>query len=40
MLAQYNAMDALVAQLKQTGTDTQSQLNSIYYAGEANTPVP
>lgn len=40
LLAQYNAMDALVAQLKQTGTDTQSQLNSIYYAGEANTPVP
>jgi flagellar hook-associated protein 2 len=40
LLAQYNAMDALVAQMKQTGTQTQAQLSSIYYAGEANTPVP
>lgn len=40
LYAQYNAMDALVAQLKNTGTALQSQLGSIYYPGEANTPVP
>jgi flagellar hook-associated protein 2 len=40
LLQQYNAMDALVAQMKQTSTQTTAQLNSIYYAGEANTPVP
>jgi len=40
LLAEYNSMDALVAQLKQTGTQTEAQLNSIYYAGEANTPTP
>jgi flagellar hook-associated protein 2 len=40
LLAQYNAMDALVQQLKQTGTQTQAQLSSIYYPGEANTPTP
>jgi flagellar hook-associated protein 2 len=40
LLAQYNAMDALVAQLKQTGTALTTQLNAIYFPGEANTPVP
>ena len=33
-------MDALVAQLKQTGTALTTQLNAIYFPGEANTPVP
>lgn len=40
LLQQYNAMDALVAQLKATGTSLNAQLSSIYYPGEANTPVP
>jgi flagellar hook-associated protein 2 len=40
LLAQYNAMDALVAQLKATGTAASAQLASIYYPGEAQTPVP
>ncbi len=33
LYAQYNAMDALVAQLKSTGTSLQSELNSISYVG-------
>src|SRR5579871_2857622 len=40
LLQQYNAMDALVAQLKATGTAAAAQLGSIYYPGEAQTPVP
>jgi flagellar hook-associated protein 2 len=40
LLVQYNAMDALVAQLKQTGTSLTAQLDSIYYPGKASTPVP
>jgi flagellar hook-associated protein 2 len=40
LYSEYNAMDELVAQLKATGTSLDSQLNSIYYAGEANTPTP
>jgi len=40
LLTQYNAMDALVAQLKATGTAAAAQLSSIYYPGEAQTPVP
>jgi len=37
LLAQYNAMDVLVQQLKSTGTSLQSQLDAIYYPGKANT---
>jgi len=40
LLAQYNAMDALVAQLKNTGSTVQAELNSIYYPGKAAAPVP
>ena len=40
LLAQYNAMDLLVSQLKSTGTSLQSQLDSIYYPGKASTAVP
>ena len=40
LFAQYNAMDALVAQLKSTGTSVQAQLDSIYYPGKASTAVP
>jgi flagellar hook-associated protein 2 len=40
LLAQYNAMDALVAQLKNTGTTVQAELGSIYYPGKATTAVP
>ena len=40
LLAQYNAMDALVSQLKNTGTSVQAQLDSIYYPGKASTAVP
>ncbi len=40
LLAQYNAMDALVAQLKSTGTSLQAQLDSIYYPGKASAAVP
>ncbi|MBS0396624.1 MAG: flagellar filament capping protein FliD [Proteobacteria bacterium] len=40
LLAQYNAMDALVAQLKSTGSALQAQLGSIYYPGKASTAVP
>ena len=40
LLAQYNAMDLLVAQLKSTGTSLQAQLDSIYYPGKASTAVP
>jgi flagellar hook-associated protein 2 len=40
LFAQYNAMDALVAQLKATGTAAAAQLSSIYYPGEAQTPIP
>ncbi|MBS0373528.1 MAG: flagellar filament capping protein FliD [Proteobacteria bacterium] len=35
LLAQYNAMDALVAQLKNTGTSLMAQLNSISYPGKS-----
>jgi flagellar hook-associated protein 2 len=37
LLAQYNAMDVLVQQLKSTGTSLQSQLDAVYYPGKANT---
>ena len=40
LLAQYNAMDALVAQLKNTGNAVMAELNSVYYPGKATTPVP
>ena len=40
LLAQYNAMDALVAQLKNTGSTVQAELGSIYYPGKASTAVP
>ncbi len=40
LLAQYNAMDLLVAQLKSTGTSLLAQLNSIYYPGKASAAVP
>lgn len=40
LLAQYNAMDALVSQLKNTGTQVQAELGSIYYPGKASTAVP
>jgi flagellar hook-associated protein 2 len=40
LLAQYNAMDALVAQLKNTGSTVMAELGSIYYPGKTNTPVP
>jgi len=40
LLAQYNAMDLLVAQLKSTGTSLQAQLDSIYYPGKASAAVP
>lgn len=40
LLAQYNAMDALVAQLKNTGSAVQAELGSIYYPGKATTAVP
>jgi hypothetical protein len=33
-------MDALVAQLKSTGSSVQAQLSSIYYPGKASTSVP
>jgi flagellar hook-associated protein 2 len=40
LLAQYNAMDALVAQLKSTGSSVMAELGSIYYPGKATTAVP
>jgi flagellar hook-associated protein 2 len=40
LLAQYNAMDALVAQLKNTGSTVMAELGSIYYPGKATTAVP
>jgi flagellar hook-associated protein 2 len=40
LLAQYNAMDSLVAQLKNTGSTVQAELGSIYYPGKASTAVP
>jgi flagellar hook-associated protein 2 len=40
LLAQYNAMDALVSQLKNTGSSVMAELGSIYYPGKASTAVP
>jgi flagellar hook-associated protein 2 len=40
LLAQYNAMDLLVARLKSTGTSLQAQLDSIYYPGKASAAAP
>ena len=40
LFLQYNAMDALVAQLKNTGSTVAAELGSIYYPGKASTAVP
>jgi flagellar hook-associated protein 2 len=40
LLAQYNAMDQLVGQLKSTNTAIQAQLNAVYYPGKALGAIP
>ncbi len=40
LLAQFNAMDTLVGQLKNTGTTVMAELGSIYYPGKASTAAP